>query len=230
MSAQGPANVSVSTPRIHLEDVLPNCPPAACSFDLGPAPPPGSSRLIVPSDLRTALESVGESTKRLAKLKAVRVTSAARTLSTSELALLVRPVVESSLPKGVTLAGIEPKTSVVVPLHATVGACVLSALPKRPGQFASTALIDFLHDGTLARRVPVLLRLVMSAEAARPDVPRGHVLTLVIERRSATISTQGVALRDAEIGELAQFKVQRTGRVVSARIESDGVAVVVESP
>jgi flagella basal body P-ring formation protein FlgA len=89
-------------------------------------------------------------------------------------------------------------------------------------------MVDILLDGTLVRRVPILVRLVIDPSAARADVPRGHALTLVIERRSATISTDGVALRDTEIGEIAPFRVQRTGRVINALVKSAGVAQVLE--
>jgi flagella basal body P-ring formation protein FlgA len=84
-------------------------------------------------------------------------------------------------------------------------------------------------DGTLVRRVPILVRLSVAPSAARAAVPRGQALTLVIERRSATISTDGVALRDAEIGEVAPFRVQRTGRVLNALVKSQGVAQVLEA-
>jgi hypothetical protein len=227
--AGAPASVSISSTRIRLADVLPQCPKSACDVDLGPAPPVGASRLVAVADMQRAVESAGHDAKSLVGLEATRVTSAARTLSPAEIASEVRPVVEAALPAGVTLTGLEPKGSIVLPLRAAVGTCSLASMPKRAGPIASTALCDYEHDGALARRVPVLVRVVMSAQAARPLVPRGHVLTLVIERRSATISTQGVALKDAELGEIAQFKVQRTGRVLSARVQADGTALVVEA-
>jgi hypothetical protein len=221
--------VSISSARIRLSDVLPQCPKSACDVDLGPAPPAGASRLVAVADIQRAVESAGHDAKSLVGLESMRVTSAARTLSPAQIAGEVRSVVEAALPAGVTLMGLEPKGSIVLPLRAAVGTCSLSSMPKRPGPITTTALCDYEHDGALARRVPVLVRVVMSAQAARPLVPRGHVLTLVIERRSATISTQGIALKDAELGEIAQFKVQRTGRIVSARVQADGSALVVEA-
>lgn len=220
--------VSITSARVLLRDVMPDCPERACAADLGPAPPPASSRVVPAATIVSALAAAGEHTARA--VHPVRVTSAARTVTPAELAELVRPVVERALPPGVTLAGIEPKSGAVLPLLASAGACALPRLPRRAGAVASTALIEFSYDGTLARRIPVLLRLVVSAEAARPSITKGHVVTLVIERRTATVSTQGVALGDADVGQLAQFKVQRTGRVVSARVESDHVARVMEGP
>jgi flagella basal body P-ring formation protein FlgA len=78
--------------------------------------------------------------------------------------------------------------------------------------------------------VPLQVRLVLSEQAARAPVPRGSTITLVIQRGSATVSANGVALQDSEIGQTATFKVQPTGRIVQARIESASMATVLERP
>jgi flagellar basal body P-ring formation chaperone FlgA len=227
-AAPEPREVRVETVRVELADVMASCPELACKMDLGPAPPPGTSWLVDAAVIRGALESAGEDPRHFGELRAVRVTSAARVLSPAELGELARPSIERELPPGVRLTGVEAKAKAVVPLLGVPGAATLPKLPKRAGPTTTTAMVDILLDGTLVRRVPVLVRLSIDASAARPDVPRGHVLTLVIERRSATISTDGVALRDAAIGEVAPFKVQRTGRVINARVKSAGVAQVLE--
>jgi len=226
--APAPREVQVERGRVALEDVMASCPEAACKMDLGPAPPPGTSWLVDAALIRGALESAGENPKGFGEIRAVRVLSAARTLSPVELGELARPRIERELPPGVRITGVEAKAKVVVPLLGVPGAATLPRLPKRAGPTTTTAMVDILLDGALVRKVPVLVRLNIDASAARPDIPRGHVLTLVIERRSATISTDGVALRDAAIGEVAPFKVQRTGRVINARVKSAGVAQVLE--
>jgi flagella basal body P-ring formation protein FlgA len=53
-------------------------------------------------------------------------------------------------------------------------------------------------------------------------------VTLVIRRSTATISTQGTALKDVEVGEVAPFRVHRTGKVVQARVRSSTLALVLE--
>ena len=228
-AAPEPREVRVESSRVALEDVLEGCPEAARKMDLGPAPPPGASWLVDAAAIHGALESAGEDPRRFGNLRAVRVLSASRVLGPAELAELVRPSIERALPTGVTLSGLEPKSKLVVPLLGVAGSATLPKLPKRAGPTTSTAMVDILLDGALVRRVPVLVRLSIDASAARPDVPRGRTVTLVIERRSATISTDGVALRDAAIGEVAPFKVQHTGRVINARIKSAGVAQVLEA-
>lgn len=223
------AGVQVTGQRVVLKDVLPACPGRACEADLGVAPPAGSSRLIAASAMLSAIAEAGEDAAPFAGVKGVRVLSASRSLSPREVGELARPAVQRVVPAGVELVGVEAKSALVVPLLASIGECTLPALPRRAGRVTSTALVDWMHDGVLVRREPVLIRLVISETAARADVPRGHTVTLMIERKSAIISAHGVALRDTEIGQIAPFKVQRTGRVVQARVTSQAVAIVQES-
>lgn len=227
-AAGEPATVSVSSGRVSLEQVMPSCPPRACKMDLGAAPPPGSSWLVDASVIRNALEAGGEERRALRDIQPVRVVSEARVLNPAEAGEFVRPSIEAALPKGVTLSGLEAKGPLTLPLLGAAGTATLPKLPRRAGSTTTTAMVDILLDGTLVRRAPILVRLVIDPSAARADVPRGHALTLVIERRSATISTDGVALRDTEIGEIAPFRVQRTGRVINALVKSASVAQVME--
>jgi hypothetical protein len=227
-AASEPAEVTVTGSRVALEDVMPGCPPAACKLDLGPAPPPQVSWLVDAAVIRGALESAGEDRRRLHDIRAVRVVSAAKVLNPTEAGAFVRASVESVLPAGVRLTGVEAKARLTLPLRGSAGTATLPKLPRRAGAITTTALVDILLDGVLVRRVPVLVRLTIAADAARAAVPRGHALTLVIERRSVTISTDGVALRDAEIGEIAPFRVRRTGRVLNALVKSQGMAQVLE--
>jgi hypothetical protein len=186
------------------------------------------SWLVDASVIRAVLESAGQDRRTLRDVQSVRVVSAARVLSPADAGAFVRPSIESVLPPGVTLVGVEAKAKLTLPLLGSAGTATLPKLPKRAGPFTTTAMVDILLDGTLVRRVPMLVRLAIAPSAARADVPRGQALTLVIERRSATISTDGIALRDSAIGEVAPFKVQRTGRVINALVKSAGLAHVLE--
>ena len=105
-----------------------------------------------------------------------------------------------------------------------------SILKVIAGPLTTTAMVEVLHDGAPVRRLAVQVRLNLSERAARPGVARGSIVTLVIQRGSATVSANGVALQDSEIGKTASFKVQPTGRIVQARIESASMAMVLEQP
>jgi len=224
--AEGAA-VRITGSRVFLKDVMPECPEQACLVDLGAAPPAGSTRLVPADAIRGALGASGASGR---KIEAVRVLSAARVWSPGELGELVRPNIEHRLPEGVRLLALQPKAGATLPLLASVGECTLPALAKRAGPLTTTAMVEFLHDGAPVRRVAVQVRLNVSERAARPGVARGSIVTLVIQRGSATVSANGVALQDSEIGKTASFKVQPTGRIVQARIESAGMAMVLEQP
>ena len=222
------AEVRVTHGRVSLLDVMPTCPERACAMDLGPAPPPGTSWLVDAAVIRNALASAGEDPKRFGPIQAVRVVSAARTLTPEETDQLVRSSIERALPAGVALSGLEAKSRLTLPLLATAGETILPKLPRRAGAVTTTAMVEILLDGAPVRKVPIQVRLSVDTSAAQVAVPRGQTLTLVIERRSATISTDGVAIRDTEIGEVAPFRVQRTGRVLNAKVISAGVARVLE--
>lgn len=227
--APATTEVTVTGSRVTLQDVMPGCPPSACELDLGPAPPPQVSWLIDAPIIRNALESAGEDRRSLRGIEPVRVVSAARVLNPAEAGNFVRASIESVLPAGVTLAGVEAKSKLTLPLRGRAGSATLPKLAKRAGPITTTAMVDILLDGVLVRRVPIMVRLVVAESAARADVPRGHALTLVIERRGLTISTDGVALRDTAIGEVAPFRVQRTGRIINALVKSAGMARVLEA-
>lgn len=220
--------VSVTGQRVLLRDVVSSCTGRTCDLDLGPAAPAGSSRLITVAQLRAALEAAGEEPAGYPTLRAVRVTSAAKVHTPQALAEWLRPSVEKNVPKGVKLVAVEGKGGATLPQAAVAGDCAWPALPRRPGPHTTTALVDVLHEGQLVRRVPLLLRVLVSESAAAPDVARGASITLIIERRAATISAQGVALKDSDVGHLAPFKVQPTGRVVNAIVRSAELATVVE--
>jgi hypothetical protein len=223
------AGVRITGSRVRLLDVLSNCPENACSADLGPAPPAGTSRIVDRASMRSALQAAGAN-PALAPAHDIRVISVARTWTPKELAALLTPLVEKQIPPGMRLLSLEPKASQVLPLLANVGECQIAALPRRSGTQSTNVLCDFMNDGSFVRRVPVVARVLASADSVRPKVPRGAVLTLVIERPMASVSAHGVALKDANPGETAPFRVQPTGHVVLARIESESRALVVEEP
>jgi hypothetical protein len=179
--------------------------------------------------MRNALQAAGEN-PALAPAHDIRVISVARTWTPKELSALLTPLVEKQIPPGMRLLSLEPKASQVLPLLANVGQCQIAALPRRSGTQSTNVLCDFMNDGSFVRRVPVVARVLASADSVRPKVPRGAVVTLVIERPMASVSAHGVALKDANPGEIAPFRVQPTGHVVLARIESESRALVVEEP
>src|SRR4051812_9105633 len=89
--------------QVHLSDVLTELPAAVPDFELGAAPPPGTSRTIAKIEIIDAAGKSGISLKQLKLPLAVRVTSAAKRWSTEELANAATPALTNALPLGVTL-------------------------------------------------------------------------------------------------------------------------------
>lgn len=224
----GALDVELDSRRVLVQHVVPECRGARCRVDLGASPPVGASRRIERNVVERAIGRAGYRHAGLKIPAASRVSLRAQTWSAPEWAEWVTPRIRKSLPAGVTLARVTAKAPLRLPRSAALGAVTLPRLPRRAGSWNTAATIEVLHDGATIRRVPTLVRVVISAAAARADVPRGQGVTLVIRRHSATISTRGLALKDADVGEVVPFRVLRTGRVVRGRVESKSLAEVLD--
>ncbi|HKQ70263.1 MAG TPA: flagella basal body P-ring formation protein FlgA [Polyangiaceae bacterium] len=219
---------TIQRSRILVKDVVQAAPEGIADVDLGPAPPPGGSRLVSRTEVESHLRERGIETAKLVIPASVRIATAARRIAPGELGELAKPAIEQKLPRGVTLTKAEPTFEVVVPLSAVVRGAEIPRPPRQKGSFRSTATIELAADGEVVARVPVPIVLEISEDAARPDVARGSSVGLVIERRLLRISTQGSALADANVGDTLSAIVVATGRVVKARLTSPDEAQVLE--
>jgi hypothetical protein len=218
---------TISTTRVQLADIMTAPSNELGAVDLGPAPPPGSTRLIARSEILKRLSAAGHSGKGLTLPHSVRVKSASKTLSTDELSALARPVILGQLKPGVSLSKLRVTRAVVVSPGAVVGSVKLPRLPKRVGPFQTTAILSFEHDGQLTANVPLSITLEVSEQATRSLVEKGNMVALVIERGAARITAKGVALSDSDLGQVAQFKVLKTRKLVRSRVVSRHQAKVV---
>jgi flagella basal body P-ring formation protein FlgA len=110
---------------------------------------------------------------------------------------------------------------------AAVGRAEVPKAPKKAGPFRTAIVVPIVSAGQVAARVTVMATLDVSDAAARPDVARGARVTLVIDRRSARIGAAGIALADSDIGDVGEFRVDKTGRVVRARLDAPDLAMVI---
>jgi hypothetical protein len=214
--------------RVALGTIVSDASPEMRSIDLGPAAPPGSSRLFSRDAIRLAIREAGYDPSTLSLPRNVRVKSPAKRLSPAQVAELARPAVERALPAGVVLKQIKAPTSITVSPRVIAGDVEISVLPKRSGRIKLAATLQLLEDGIVTERVPLTLALEVSKEALVPAVKRGAAISLVIARGAATVSADGAALEDASVGDLSRFRVVKTGRVVRARLISPRVATVTE--
>jgi hypothetical protein len=228
LSAAAEPTQSVDHARLLAGDVIPSAPPGVADIDLGPAPPPGGSRLLTKNEIEQMLRKRGVDTSKLAIPASLRIVGASKRISPADLITLITPVILTNLPQGVTLTKMQPGFDVVVPPNATVGTIDIPRHPRQKGSFRTTATVDMVSDGEVVARIPVPIILEISDSAARPDVARGARIGLVIDRRSLRIMTAGSCLLDANIGDVVSVLVVSTSRVVKAKITSRDEAQIIE--
>ena len=228
LSAAAEPSLSVDHARLLAGDVIPSAPPGVAEIDLGPAPPPGASRLLTKNEIEQMLRKRGVDTAKLAIPASLRIVGASKRISPADLTTLIIPVISKTLPPGVTLTKAQPGYDIVVPPSATVGTIEIPHHPRQKGPFRTTANVEMVSDGEVVARIPVPIVLEVSDSAARPDVARGARIGLVIDRRSLRIMTQGSCLLDANIGDVVSDLVVSTSRVVKAKITSHDEAQIIE--
>ncbi|MFZ5894331.1 MAG: hypothetical protein ACOY0T_24935 [Myxococcota bacterium] len=218
---------TLESSRIRLGDLVSTSDAELAALDLGPAPPPGSSRLLSREDVVRELRTQGLEQRKLSFPAVLRVVSASRRYSPSEVSALVLPEVTAALPPGVDLKEIKAPRGIVTAPRVRVAPIKLPKLPRRAGSVDVTVVANLVQDEEIVSRLALSLTLNVSEQAARPLVDKGTRVELVILSGSARISASAVALEPVDIGEVASFKVSTTQRVLRARLESRTHAQVV---
>lgn len=214
-------------PRVELGELVKAAPEAVRNLDLGPAPPPGATALLDRDRVASELRAAGVEPKSVGLPLLLRVVGASRRWSPAELSAFVRPAIEDALPRGVSLRHLDTKMSLVTAPAPQVGHAEIPRPPRHTGVFRTAVIVPIVADGEVTARVTVSVTLDVSDAAARPDVARGSRVTLVIDRRSARIGAPGIALADTDVGDVAEFRVDKTARVVRARLDATDLASVV---
>ena len=198
------------------------------ALDLGPAPPPGSSRLLSRSEVEEQLRAAGDDAKSLRMPSALRVKSAAKRWSPEELRAAVTPRLMAALPPGLSFKTAKFSRAIVTSPSVTIGDAHFPKFPKRTGELTLTASVDLQQDGATVLRVPVTVVVVISEAATRPAASKGSRVNLVIEHGPARVTALATSLSDIELGGLGLFRVASTQRVLRARLLSADSAQVVE--
>ena len=111
---------------------------------------------------------------------------------------------------------------------AKITAVRVPKLPRREGEYLTTATIELSNDGQIVARIPLSLSLEISASAAVPAVGKGTRVQLMIESGPARITATAVALSDGELGDTLQFRVASTMKILYGKLESPTLARVVQ--
>ena len=221
---------TVDHARLLLGDAVPTVPASMADLDLGPSPPPGGSRLVGRDEMIAAIRRAGLYPNTTLLPSTVRVTSAARHITSTQLATMAAPVISKCLRPGIELKAVEGTSDLVVAPRAEARCASVSGVPYQKGEARANAVVEFTSDHVVVASVPVGIVVDVSESAAHPDVSRGAVISLVIERRSMRISAPGTCAIDANVGDTVVCHVSATGRTLRARIASHDEAVVMEGP
>ncbi len=214
--------------QVHLSDVLADLPADVPDLEIGAAPPPGTSRTIAKSEIQDAASKSGVSLKQLKLPTAVRVTSAAKRWTTEDLANGALPALSKALPLGVTVKRARATSKVVTSPSANITAVRVPRLPRREGEYLTTAMIELSNDGQIVARIPFQLSLDISSSAALPAITKGTRVQLLIESGPARITASAIALTDGELGDTLQFRVASTQKILYGKVEEPTLARVVQ--
>jgi flagella basal body P-ring formation protein FlgA len=223
--------IEVTGARIHIGDVWPDASARAATFDLGPTPQAGGSRLLTRRDLVAAFDR--EHVPAPAGLPdAVRVVRKTKRLAPWDVDALVRTSMASTpLHHGVVLAIVNAERPLeVAEGYARVDVEVPRA-PKKAGAFSTSAVLSFFDgDGQVSSRVTVPIVLAVSEDGAAYDTPRGSSVTLVVRRNLVEVRVPGVATVDGDVGDPITVQLHGSGRLLHARLSSKDEALATEAP
>lgn len=224
-AALADATRTVDASMLYIADVAPGTEHA--ELELGPAPPPGSSRLVERREVEQTLRASGFDAKNLKMAASVRVMRAGKRLETKALEEMTEPLLRAALPPGVTLRSFRVSRALLVGPRATVKPPELPKLPHHAGDTRTTVMFEFIDDGSVAARVAAAVTLNLDDAAAQPAVLRGARVDLVIEKGPARVSAVGYAMSDGDRGDVIPFRVDTTDKILQARVESAQLAKVV---
>ncbi len=219
--------VEVPAGKVSLGQVWSEAPDDVAGLEIGPAPPAGSSRLLLRRELQRRLRAAGKDPTSLRLPASVRIKTLSVQWSADRLRQAATDAARSALPSGVSLRKVNVNIRLVLPEGTVVSELKVPRPPRRVGDATLSAMLLLEYDGEIVRRVPVSLSVDVSEEAAQPPVLKGARLRVYIERSTAQITAVAEALQDADIGETVQFRIVATRRVVRARVESKHLAKVV---
>jgi len=229
LSANAEALRTIDGTRIHLSEVSDGYDDGdLASLDLGPAPPPGNSRLLSRAEVEDQLRAAGDDAKSLRMPSALRVKSASKRWSADDLREAVTPRLLAALPPGLKFKTAKLNRALVTSPNVVIGEAHFPKFPKREGELTLTATVDLLQDGATVLRVPVTVVVLVTEAATHATASKGARVNLVIEHGAARVTALATALSDTELGGLGLFRVASTQRVLRARLLSADSAQVVE--
>jgi len=220
--------VTIGNTRLTLGDVAVGIDAVVAAVDLGPAPAPGASRLLLRAEILAALATQGL-VARHPWPSAVRVTRKMKTLGAAELGRITRQALaEQPMPRGVTLAAVRAPARIQVADGWSSVHVELPRPPRRVGRFATTAMVSFLTDGDPVAVVAVPVDLALGPDAARRDQGRGDPVNVRVRRGLVEVTIRGLASAEADVGDMLPVLLRSSGRTLQAQLIEPGLAELVQ--
>jgi hypothetical protein len=219
--------VSIEGPTVRVSDIDPAAPPELADIELGRAPPPGGSRLLMRNEIRQRIREAGADPARMNVPASIRVESPAERWKPEEVAVRADPAVRAALPPGVSLIKLDAHNTLVVPPGSTV-ANVRPVIPHAVGRHDVTVVAEVRRRDEIVARAPLSLVVDVGEDAFAPILRKGDRITLIIEQGNARIGAAAVTLADANPGDAIFCRVSSTGKVLKAKVQNKDVGMVVE--
>lgn len=200
--------------RIRLAEIVPALSGTELgATDLGPAPAPGTSRVIRRAEIVAVLTASGHSAEGLLLPRQTRIERRAVVLSPADVEERAREAITAA----VAPCAID---DITVASSATVGEGELHVTatgPARPHDGAAVVMLD-LGTGDLATHLSARVDLT----CPEPLVRSGSHVTVVVRAGAVHASTEGIARGEARVGERVHVRVEATGALVEGRVREDG--------
>ena len=220
------AEMQVTGNRVHLSDVVHNAPADLADLDLGAAPGAGGSRIFDKGELALAL---GDKQNKVSLPNAVRIVRKMHKLDVAEITKTATDgIAHLTLWRGVTLSHVKPTHGSEVPEGWTKINIEIPKPPRKSGALATNATLAFETDGETTAKVLVPIELMLSEDAAKPEISHGAQIQLVVKRGLVEVSTPATAGADGDTGDVISVTVQASNRVLRARVSDATHAVALE--
>ncbi len=215
--------------RVVVGDVVEGAPASIAGIDLGPAPQPGSSRVVKREDVERAVPQGLPPKSKV--LSAVRVVRRTVTLSPTDLEDATRRAVAAAgLGRGATYSGARPGAAVTVPDGYDAVIAEVPRPPRRAGKLATVATLTFREGDADLAKIQVPIDIELPKDAVNADVQKGAKVTFVLRRGSVEIRASATAGADGDLGDEIPVTIAESGRVLRGKVVSRDPAVVSEAP
>lgn len=221
---------AVSSSRITLGDIVSGIPSDLAAIDLGPAPAPGSSRLIKRDEIEAALPE-GTKTDKLKLPKSVRVLRKTKALSVTDIEKLSREALaRGSMPRGASVKAIRPKGATIVPDGFTSVEMTLPKPPRREGKHSQATTLILKQGDEIVATISVTVDLTLDASAVVPDAKKSERGMFVLRRGQIEVRAAVTMNADADVGDVVNVTVTDSSKIIKGRLVSAKPATIEELP